>query len=100
MEISSVSDLLNIAEIDGFIYPPRPNDVPPRDFLASCNVAIAVKFKQEPFCLKAMLSFLETLPGLTMKVVGGCPDQKPWGSLSLSYLSLLLKAITGLHPQL
>lgn len=31
---------------------------------------------------------------------GGCPDQKPKGSLSLSYLSLLLTAITGLHPQL
>lgn len=31
---------------------------------------------------------------------GGCPDQKLKGSLSLSYLSLLLIAITGLHPQL
>ena len=31
---------------------------------------------------------------------GVCPDQKPRGCLSLSYLSLLLTAITGLHPQL
>lgn len=31
---------------------------------------------------------------------GVCADQKPRGCLSLSYLSLLLTAITGLHPQL
>lgn len=59
--------------------------------------AATVKFEQE-----SVFIILGTPQGQMMEGGGGggYPGHKPLGSPSLSYLSLLLTAITGLHPQL